>query len=49
MFDKASCVAWFLITVLKFYAQKSAAYPSRVTKFRRSVKKTMIFVFNAIG
>lgn len=30
---------------MKFYAQKSA-YPSRVTKFRRTEKKTVIFIFN---
>lgn len=28
-----------LRTAVKFYAQKSAAYPSRVTKFRRTEKE----------
>lgn len=46
MFDKANCMAFFfLITAMKFYAQKGAAYASRVTKFRRTEKENNDFCF----
>lgn len=32
-------LVFFLITAMKFYAQKSASYASRVTKFRRTEKR----------
>lgn len=46
LFDKANCMAcFFLITAMKFYAQKSASYASRVTKFRRTEKENNDFCF----
>lgn len=45
LFDKANCMAFLGITAVKFYAQKSAAYPSRVTKFRRTEKENNNFHF----